>query len=87
LTATDNLTGLKNSDVVFSVEMIAISALTLDAATAIPNQVYKVADPTIVLAVPRYVQTPSNADTSYSYSLVSPTPAFVTLLGTGDQTS
>lgn len=72
---------------VFSVEMIAISALNLDSATAILNQIYKVADPAIVLPVPQYVQTPSTADASYSYSLVSPTPSFVTLLGTGDQNS
>lgn len=67
--------------------MIATSALTVDAATSVPDQIYKVADPAIVLPVPQYVQNPSTADASYSYSLVSPTPSFVTLLGTGDQNS
>ena len=64
--------------------MVSISSVDLNAATYIPNQVYKVGDPAIVLAVPQYLQTPSIASTKFTYTLIPATPAFVTLLGLGD---
>lgn len=54
LLVTDPLTGLQNSVVNFHVDMHAVSALTLVASTAIPDQVYKVGDPAITLGVPQY---------------------------------
>lgn len=54
LLVTDPLTGLQNSVVTFHVDMHAVSALTLVASTAIPDQVYKVGDPAITLGVPQY---------------------------------
>lgn len=87
IVVTDPLTSLQNSNISFHVDMLAITAVTLDALTSIPDQVYKVADPAIVLSVPRYLHTPSISDTKFIYSLVAPTPLFVSLLGTGDQTS
>ena len=67
--------------------MVAISTLTLRAATAIPDQIYKIADQAIMLEVPVYSQTPTIAETKFTYTVISPTPAFVTLLGTGDDNS
>jgi hypothetical protein len=67
--------------------MVAITALTLNTATAIPDQTYKVADPAIVLAVPTYSWTNSLGQTKFTYTLISPTPSLVTLLGAGNQTS
>jgi hypothetical protein len=87
LLVTDTLTSLQNSVVIFHVDMLAITAVVLSVPTSISDQVYKVSDPAIVLNVPQFLHTPSNADTKYVYSLIAPTPSFVTLLGTGDQTS
>jgi hypothetical protein len=67
--------------------MVAISMLTLRAATTIPDQTYKVADPATVIDVPIYTQTPTNAQTKFTYKLITPTPAFVSLLGPGDDNS
>jgi hypothetical protein len=60
--------------------MIAIDDLIL--INAIPDQIYKVNDPAIVLSVPKYSYTPANAQSLFVYTLVSPTPALVKLLGT-----
>lgn len=83
----DSLTSLSNNEVLFQVDVVAITALTLDAGTAIADQVYKVADTAIVLDAPLYTPTPSYADTKFTYSLIAPTPSFVTQLGAGDETS
>lgn len=85
--ATDSLTGLSNSEVVFTVDVVAISALTLTPGTSIADQVYKVGATAIVLDVPLYSLTPSYADCKFFYTLISPTPSFVTLPGAGDETS
>ena len=37
ITATDSLTLVANTDVVFQVQMLAITSIDLDAATAIPD--------------------------------------------------
>ena len=67
--------------------MVVISSVNLDSSTSIPDQVYKVADPALLIVVPKYLQTPSIASTKYTYTLTNPTPSFVTLVGLGDQTS
>lgn len=85
--ATDSLTSLQNNEVLFQVDVVAISTLTLNAPTAIADQVYKVGETAIVLNVPLYTPTPSYADTKFTYSLIAPTPSFVTLVGTGDEAS
>jgi len=66
---------------------VAISALTLIAGSSIADQVYKVGATAIVLDVPQYSLTPSYADSKFFYTLIAPTPSFVTLLGAGDETS
>ena len=66
---------------------MAISALTLIAGSSIADQVYKVGATAIVLDVPLYSLTPSYADSKFFYTLIAPTPSFVTLLGAGDETS
>jgi predicted SpoU family rRNA methylase len=75
------LTGLKNNDVVFDVNMIAIDDIILIDATKIPDQTYKVNDPAILLTVPGYSVVPAIAERKFEYSLVSPTPSFITLVG------
>ena len=64
--------------------MVAITALTLNAATSIPDQTYKVADPAIQLPVPTYAWVDSRGTTKFTYGLISPTPGFVTIVGAGD---
>lgn len=61
LVVTDTLTGLSNNVVLFEVDVVAISALTLNTVTAVADQVYKVNDAEIVLPVPLYSQTPAYA--------------------------
>jgi len=36
----------------------------------------------ISLNVPKYDHVPSKSETDFTYSLIAPTPSFVTLLGT-----
>ena len=64
--------------------MVAITSIDLVSATSIPDQIYKVADPAIVLLVPQYTQIPAIATVKYAYTLIAPTPSFVTLLGAVD---
>ena len=79
--ATDPLTGLQNNEVVFELTMIAIDDVTLIEGSAIPDQIYKVNDPAIALSVPQYSVIPDVAQSLLTYSLVEPTPAFITLNG------
>lgn len=87
LRVTDSLTGIQNSVVSFHLDMLVITSFVLDVSTSIQDQVYKVSDPAIVLNVPQYLQTPTKATTKYFYSLVVPTPSFVTMIGPGDEIS
>ena len=77
--ATDPLTGLQNNEVVFELTIIAIDDVIIIEGTSIPDQIYKVNDPAIVLSVPRYSVEPDVAESLFTYSLVEPTPAFITL--------
>jgi hypothetical protein len=67
--------------------MVSITSIDLDTTTSIADQIYKVSDSEVYLNVPQYLVTPTRASTKYTYSLLSPTPEFVTLIGAGDQTS
>jgi hypothetical protein len=87
LTVTDSLTGLSNNQVTFQTTLYAVTSLSLDTSTSIPSQIYKVNNVATVLAVPRYTWTPSQATTKFFYTLVAPTPSFVSLIGSGDQSS
>jgi hypothetical protein len=61
--------------------MIAIDDVTLIEGSAILDQIYKVNDPAIVMLVPRYSVEPDVAQSLFTYLLVEPTPAFITLNG------
>ncbi len=80
--AKDPLTGLQNNEVGFEVTMIAIDDLILIDATTIADQKYKVNDSAIVFLVPRFKTEPLIAENFFVYTLVSPTPSFITLVGT-----
>ena len=84
LIAIDSLTGQQNSEVGFEVTIIAIDNLALIDSTAIADQVYKVNDPAIALPVPQYNPEPLIADRFFEYTIVSPTPSFITLDGTNE---
>ena len=75
------MTGLQNNEVVFDVNMIAIDDIILIGATTISDQTYKVNDPAILLTVPGYSVEPAIAERKFEYSLVAPTPSFITLAG------
>ena len=61
--------------------MIAINDVVLINSSVIPDQTYKVNDPVISLQVPQYVVQPDVAESLFTYSLVEPTPSFITLDG------
>ena len=79
--ASDPLTGLQNSDVSFTLELTYAESLVIVTSSIIPDQIYRVGDPATTLNVPLYTHTPANAETNYVYTLIAPTPSFVTLIG------
>jgi len=86
--ATESITGLKNdfNSFVASIQTPKYATdLTIITSTAINNLTYLISDPAVVLNLPEYTITPSNADKNFVYSLAASTPAFITLVpqGTG----
>lgn len=67
--------------------MLEITSIDIDPLTAISDQVYKVSDPALSLPVPQFIPTPALATTAYTYSVITPTPAFVTIIGGTDESS
>ena len=67
-------------DIVFSGSVILTS-------NPIPDQIYRIGDPEILLNVPTYKTSPSGLSAAFIYSIIAPTPSFVNLVGPLDPTS
>jgi len=59
---------------VISANSAVATIITLNAATAIPDQIYLIGDPAIKIPCPLYGKFPSYVDVSYLYTILTPHP-------------
>ena len=84
LIVVDNITGLSNNEVVFTVDVQIMKATSITVATTPPDTTYLIGSGMTPISLPTYTWFPVESQTTFTKVLVG-APAFVTIGGAPDE--